>query len=83
MDAYFRQSWVDERLAFDPAKIGRNDTDKIILRRDIDDTFWVPDTIFVNEKDMDFHEATVKNEFFRINSKGEVLRSIRFLLFLD
>ena len=80
IDAYFRQYWNDERLAFDPADLGRSDNySKLIVRRDVEDTFWVPDTVIVNEKETEYHEATVKSEFFRINSDGEVLRSIRYL----
>ena len=38
---------------------------------------WVPDTFFVNEKTAQFHAATQDNQFLRITSEGEILRSMR------
>ncbi|KAK6049856.1 hypothetical protein COOONC_12639 [Cooperia oncophora] len=40
-------------------------------------TIWTPDTFFPNEKKSFFHEATSHNSFLRIDSHGNVLRSIR------
>lgn len=38
---------------------------------------WWPDTFFVNAKKADFHHATTRNAFLRIDSNGNVLHSLR------
>ena len=77
MDAYLRQWWFDERLAFDETKIGDNETDEIIIRRKIDETFWVPDTVFLNQKEAKLQESTVPSDVMKIKHTGEVYRMMR------
>uniref|UniRef100_A0A183CS46 Neur_chan_LBD domain-containing protein n=1 Tax=Globodera pallida TaxID=36090 RepID=A0A183CS46_GLOPA len=40
-------------------------------------SIWTPDTFFPNEKKSYFHETTSHNSFLRIDSNGNVIRSIR------
>ncbi|GBM69640.1 Gamma-aminobutyric acid receptor subunit beta [Araneus ventricosus] len=73
LDFYFRQSWKDDRLAF----IARPGLDSLTVGAEVADLIWVPDTFFANEKTAYFHQATTPNTFLRINSEGEVFRSMR------
>jgi hypothetical protein len=70
---YFRQFWTDNRLTFQP----QPGLDTIKLGSEYINSIWVPDTFIVNEKTGHFHKATTNNEFFRIKSNGDVLRSIK------
>ncbi|GFW55100.1 gamma-aminobutyric acid receptor subunit beta [Trichonephila clavipes] len=73
LDFYFRQSWKDDRLAFK----ARTGLDSLTVGAEVADLIWVPDTFFANEKTAYFHQATTPNTFLRINSEGEVFRSMR------
>nr|WMV64427.1 GABA-gated anion channel Rdl subunit variant [Pardosa pseudoannulata] len=73
LDFYFRQSWIDERLAF---KI-QHTVDKLTVGAEVADLIWVPDTFFANEKTAYFHQATTPNTFLRISAEGSVFRSMR------
>ncbi|KAG8201338.1 hypothetical protein JTE90_016815 [Oedothorax gibbosus] len=73
LDFYFRQSWKDDRLAFK----ARPGLDSLTVGAEVADLIWVPDTFFANEKTAYFHQATTPNTFLRINSEGEVFRSMR------
>merc|ERR1719411_1732082 len=73
-DMYFRQFWSDPRLSFDAENFGIK---KLVVGAEYIQQIWVPDTFFVNEKVALFHDATTENQFLRITSEGEVLRSIR------
>ena len=78
IEVYFRQYWHDERLAFDPSKTGANDSyDKLIFGQEMADNLWVPDTVFINEKKTEYHEATVNNNFIQISSNGDVMKAVR------
>lgn len=72
-DFYFRQAWTDTRLSFE----ARPGIDSLSVGAEVADRIWVPDTFFANEKSAYFHVATTPNTFLRINSKGEVFRSMR------
>ncbi|VDN22300.1 unnamed protein product [Gongylonema pulchrum] len=72
VDLYLRQFWHDSRLAFES-----DDETKLTIGIDLVKSIWVPDTFFPNEKKSFFHEATTHNSFLRIDSRGNVLRSIR------
>jgi gamma-aminobutyric acid receptor subunit beta len=72
-DFYFRQLWKDNRLAFQPT----GGISELVVGADFAQRIWVPDTFFANEKTASFHIATTPNTFLRINSIGEVYRSIR------
>lgn len=71
MDIFFRQYWIDERLAFDGPS-------ELVIGADVLSQIWLPDTFIANDKSVYFHEATVKNKFIRINPNGQVLYSIRY-----
>lgn len=78
IQVYFRQSWLDPRLAFDdkPGDVGYltlYDADKI----------WKPDTFFSNEKEAYFHHVLRPNLFVRIFPTGRVLYSVRLTLKLS
>ena len=73
-DMYFRQFWSDPRLSFDRHEFG---IEKLVVGAEYIKLIWVPDTFFVNEKVALFHDATTENQFLRITSEGDVLRSIR------
>uniref|UniRef100_A0A915MIV6 Gamma-aminobutyric acid receptor subunit beta n=1 Tax=Meloidogyne javanica TaxID=6303 RepID=A0A915MIV6_MELJA len=73
LDLYLRQFWHDSRLAFSGILAHQNLTVGIDMVKSI----WTPDTFFPNEKKSYFHETTSHNSFLRIDSNGNVLRSIR------
>ncbi|ULU01007.1 hypothetical protein L5515_004274 [Caenorhabditis briggsae] len=72
LDLYLRQIWKDPRLAWES-----DVEDSLTIGIDMVKTIWTPDTFFPNEKKSFFHEATSHNSFLRIDSHGNVLRSIR------
>ena len=71
MDVFFRQLWVDKRLAFDGAS-------ELVIGSDMLHRIWLPDTYIANDRKTYFHKATVQNKFIRINPDGQVLYSMRF-----
>ncbi|KAK3862057.1 hypothetical protein Pcinc_032045 [Petrolisthes cinctipes] len=71
MDCYFRQSWVDARLAF-------SDLDQAItLSLSVLDKLWKPDTYFYNGKRSYVHLITTPNKFIRLYQNGRILYSSR------
>jgi len=70
---YFRQFWRDPRLAFKK----KGSLDKLVVGSDFMKNIWVPDTFFVNEKEVHYHQATTDNQFLRIMHTGEILKSVR------
>ena len=75
-DMYFRQFWMDPRLAFERS----DNLEKLVVGAEYIRLIWVPDTFFVNEKIALFHQATTENQFLRIMYTGEVLRSMRLTI---
>lgn len=71
MDCYFRQSWVDRRLAF----TGGQDT--LALSISMLARIWKPDTYFYNGKQSYLHTITTPNKFVRLYQDGRVLYSSR------
>lgn len=71
MDCYFRQSWVDRRLAF----VGAQDT--LALSISMLAKIWKPDTYFYNGKQSYLHTITTPNKFVRLHQDGRVLYSSR------
>lgn len=69
--------WRDPRLSFKPLP----GIQELYVGAEVSDKIWVPDTFFANEKNAFFHMATTFNTFLRISSNGEVLRSIRFVIY--
>lgn len=78
MDMFFRQMWVDERLAFDgPIEILR-------LNNRMVDKIWTPDTFFHNSKKSMSHNMTTPNKLFRIMQNGTVFYTMRCsLLYIE
>ncbi|KAH8370199.1 hypothetical protein KR093_002598 [Drosophila rubida] len=74
MDCYFRQSWVDKRLAFE----GGQDT--LALSVSMLARIWKPDTYFYNGKQSYLHTITTPNKFVRIYQNGRVLYSSRLTI---
>ncbi|XP_072524019.1 gamma-aminobutyric acid receptor subunit alpha-6a [Salminus brasiliensis] len=71
MDMFFRQMWVDERLAFEgPIEILR-------LNNRMLDKIWTPDTFFRNAKKSLAHNMTSPNKMFRIMQNGTVFYTMR------
>ena len=73
MDVYFRQRWVDHRLAFD-----EQETPVILPAKSIE-KIWVPDLFFPNEKSADYHDVTVQNQVVKIFPNGTVRYSSRWV----
>jgi len=76
LDIYFRQFWVDKRLAFDLSNDGIYE---LVVGADMLSKIWLPDTYIANDRKAYFHRATVLNKFIRINPDGQVLYSIRYI----
>lgn len=73
MDCYFRQSWVDRRLAFTGAQ------DTLALSISMLAKIWKPDTYFYNGKQSYLHTITTPNKFVRLYQDGRVLYSSRWV----
>ncbi|XP_055627954.1 gamma-aminobutyric acid receptor alpha-like [Toxorhynchites rutilus septentrionalis] len=74
MDCYFRQSWVDRRLAFSGAQ------DTLALSISMLGRIWKPDTYFYNGKQSYLHTITTPNKFVRLYQDGRVLYSSRLTI---
>ncbi|XP_077091981.1 gamma-aminobutyric acid receptor subunit alpha-6a isoform X2 [Siphateles boraxobius] len=71
MDMFFRQMWVDERLAFQgPIEI-------LPLNNRMVDKIWTPDTFFRNARRSHAHNTTTPNKLFRIMQNGTVFYTMR------
>ncbi|XP_065352757.1 glutamate-gated chloride channel-like [Cloeon dipterum] len=73
---YLRQQWKDPRLAFKDPK-----TSSLVLTDP--SKIWVPDLMFLNEKEGRIHDITSNNAFIRIQKDGEVLYSTRLTVALS
>uniref|UniRef100_T1IP38 Neurotransmitter-gated ion-channel ligand-binding domain-containing protein n=1 Tax=Strigamia maritima TaxID=126957 RepID=T1IP38_STRMM len=71
MDCYFRQTWIDRRLAF------QGSLDSMTLSINMLQRIWKPDTYFFNGKFSYVHVITVPNKFVRLEKDGRVLYSQR------
>ena len=76
MDCYFRQSWVDRRLAFTGSMQTLGVSVNILER------LWKPDTHFFNGKRSYLHTVTTPNKLLRINQDGRILYSMRHVIIL-
>lgn len=76
MDCYFRQSWVDKRLAF-----SLHSSDTLALSISMLAKIWKPDTYFYNGKQSYLHTITTPNKFVRLFQDGRVLYSSRSVYF--
>ncbi|GAA6086421.1 gamma-aminobutyric acid receptor subunit alpha-6a, partial [Tachysurus ichikawai] len=71
MDMFFRQLWVDDRLAFKgPIEILR-------LNNRMLEKIWIPDTFFHNSKKSLAHNMTTPNKMFRIMQNGTIFYTMR------
>ncbi|XP_049825678.1 gamma-aminobutyric acid receptor alpha-like [Aethina tumida] len=75
MDCYFRQSWIDRRLAF-----SGNSSDTLALSISMLARIWKPDTYFYNGKQSYLHTITTPNKFVRLYQDGRVLYSSRLTI---
>ncbi|KAG5895167.1 hypothetical protein JTB14_007335 [Gonioctena quinquepunctata] len=75
MDCYFRQSWIDKRLAF----LG-DSNDTLALSVSMLARIWKPDTYFYNGKQSHLHTITTPNKFVRLHQDGRVLYSSRLTI---
>ena len=71
MDLYFRQSWIDKRLAF------KGNKETLALSITMLEKIWKPDTYFYNGKQSYLHTITTPNKFVRLYQDGRVLYSSR------
>lgn len=74
MDCYFRQSWIDRRLAFNGTRKSLALSVSMLAR------IWRPDTYFYNGKQSYLHTLTAPNKFVRIQPDGRVLYSSRLVI---
>lgn len=82
MDCYFRQSWVDRRLAFTYPKTRKGDNppaETLALSISMLARIWKPDTYFYNGKQSYLHTITTPNKFVRLYPDGRVLYSSRYV----
>ncbi|RUS78341.1 hypothetical protein EGW08_013892, partial [Elysia chlorotica] len=77
MDCYFRQNWVDRRLAFNATK---EQVTKVSLNLKMLERIWHPDTYFVNGGPSYVHTITTPNKFVRLFYDGSVLFSQRLTI---
>uniref|UniRef100_A0A914WU10 Uncharacterized protein n=1 Tax=Plectus sambesii TaxID=2011161 RepID=A0A914WU10_9BILA len=76
LDCYFRQKWLDERLAFTP--IGSRNSFPVSSKmlRDI----WRPDTYIRNGRQSYLHTLTMPNILLRVRYDGQVYVSQRLTI---
>ena len=79
MDCYFRQTWVDERLAFSD----KDETLNFTLSVAVLDRLWKPDTFIYNGKQSYVHLITTPNKFIRLFQNGKIFYSSRYIIFLN
>ncbi|EFO23429.2 hypothetical protein LOAG_05053 [Loa loa] len=76
MDCYFRQKWLDRRLAFDTFG---NRNDLPISSKMLND-IWTPDTYIRNGRHSYLHTLTVPNVLFRVRHDGQIHVSQRLTI---
>ena len=74
MDCYFRQTWVDGRLAFN-----QSGNETLALSISMLAKIWKPDTYFYNGKQSYLHTITSPNKFVRLYPDGRVFYSSRYI----
>ncbi|KAK5964531.1 Gamma-aminobutyric acid type A receptor subunit delta, partial [Trichostrongylus colubriformis] len=77
LDCYFRQKWLDRRLAFTPIN---PDKPVMPLASKMLKDIWVPDTYIRNGRKSYLHTLTVPNVLFRVRSDGQVHVSQRLTI---
>ncbi|VBB29192.1 unnamed protein product [Acanthocheilonema viteae] len=76
LDCYFRQKWLDRRLAFDTFA---NREDLPIASKMLKD-IWTPDTYIRNGRHSYLHTLTVPNVLFRVRYDGQIHVSQRLTI---
>ncbi|MCP9258671.1 GABA A/glycine receptor subunit [Dirofilaria immitis] len=76
LDCYFRQKWLDRRLAFDTFA---NREDLPISSKMLKD-IWTPDTYIRNGRHSYLHTITVPNILFRVRYDGQIHVSQRLTI---
>ncbi|PAV55863.1 hypothetical protein WR25_24950 [Diploscapter pachys] len=79
LDCYFRQKWLDKRLAFNQAYSSKPE---IPLASKMLKDIWVPDTFIRNGRKSYLHTLTVPNILFRVRYDGQVHVSQRCPMYL-
>nr|NP_001191487.1 gamma-aminobutyric acid receptor alpha-like precursor [Aplysia californica]AAL37252.1 GABA A receptor alpha subunit [Aplysia californica] len=74
LDCYFRQRWMDHRLAMNVS------LENLTLGIKILERIWHPDTVFYNGQKSYLHAITSHNRFLRIAANGTVLFSQRLTI---
>ncbi|KAI8798103.1 gamma-aminobutyric acid receptor alpha-like isoform X2 [Biomphalaria glabrata] len=74
LDCYFRQRWMDRRLAMNVS------LENLTLGIKILERIWHPDTVFYNGQKSYLHAITSHNRFLRIGANGTVLFSQRLTI---
>ncbi|KAF8356625.1 lgc-37 [Pristionchus pacificus] len=77
LDCYFRQRWIDKRLAFTPVDPSRQE---IPVASKMLKDIWTPDTYIRNGRKSYLHTLTVPNILFRVRSDGQVKVSQRLTI---
>ncbi|EYC34649.1 hypothetical protein Y032_0001g77 [Ancylostoma ceylanicum] len=77
LDCYFRQKWLDRRLAFTPIN---PEKPVMPLASKMLKDIWVPDTYIRNGRKSYLHTLTVPNILFRVRSDGQVHVSQRLTI---
>ena len=80
IDLVVRHYWNDPRLSFNVTDTGVN---KLILGQEFVKKIWIPDTFFVNGKDMKLHTTSTyePTTLLRITSTGDILYSTRLEIY--
>ena len=74
MDFFFRQSWLDARLAY-----SNSSQTYIQFGSEISDKIWKPDTYFLSAVHTSVHAGGSVNALIRVHPEGKVLVSERLV----
>ncbi|GFO09338.1 gamma-aminobutyric acid receptor subunit alpha-6 [Plakobranchus ocellatus] len=77
MDCYFRQVWIDRRLAFNATD---EQVSNVSLNLKMLERIWHPDTYFINGGPSYVHTITTPNKFIRLSQDGTILYSQRLTI---
>ncbi|CAG2168954.1 unnamed protein product, partial [Oppiella nova] len=80
LDFYIRQLWTDERLTYNSTTVSQ-----LILGAEFAKKIWIPDTFFINGKQVSLHISTTtdSNVLLRIQPNGHILYSLRLTVVLS
>ncbi|KAL3096953.1 hypothetical protein niasHS_002669 [Heterodera schachtii] len=75
----FQQEWLDDRLAYSRLGEERSFAHLFVAR---DQTIWIPDSFFQNERSGHYHMLDQENRFVKIRADGRVTYNRRLTLTL-